>query len=213
MAILVGSVAGSTVSMTVSVTKTQINTAADYSFQINRQFDPSNGGFFPSPPAVPPNSKIVLTFPKEFHTLANSLTLPCFNTATGVALTCQVSTGLRQVTITDYYASTATLSNAQPSFTIRDVINGYKVGLSENFYWEIQNPNGTAIDTGPPVANTYLITGIEFTPGTFKSTPSFRQLLQFLQVGLSSAAFPPSRYPSNPAIPSLRLAKSYSLSQ
>lgn len=156
------------ISMTVTTSTTEINALATYSFVINRQYDPVNFQFTTSPAAVPLNSTIVITLPSQFITISSTTTLPCTNTANGNSLTCTVNTAAKTITVTDYYSSTASLSNTQITFTVNNVVNAYKSGASDNFFWQILAANSTTVEQGPPISNTVYSTKITYTAGSFK---------------------------------------------
>lgn len=160
--------------MTVGVTNTQINTAANYSFSINRGLDPTNFQTI-TPTAVPLNTQIIITFPSQFLNLASTSTLPCYNSDNGLSLTCNVNSVSRLITITDYYASSSTLSNKVINLNVQNVINAYIAGASGNFFWQIVNPNGTVIDQGPSAASNVWSTSITFTSGTFQCNDLYSQ--------------------------------------
>jgi len=164
------------VSMTVATSNTQINTAATYSFQINRGYDPVNFQILVSA-SVPLNTVIIITFPSQFLTLAQTSTLTCYNTDNGQSLACNVNTATRQITITDYYSTSSTLSNKLLNIDVDNVINAYIAGQSGNFFWQIVNANGSVIDQGPSAASNQETTGIMLTAGTFQCNIFLIQLV------------------------------------
>lgn len=155
------------ISMTVTTSTTEINALATYSFVINRQYDPVNFKFTASPSAVPLSSTIVITLPSQFITISSSSTLPCTNTANSQSLACSINTAAKTITVTDYYSSSSSLSNTQLTFTVDNVVNAYKAGASDNFFWEIVAPNATIFEQGPPISNTVYTTKIIYTAGSF----------------------------------------------
>lgn len=158
------------IGMTVTTSSTQINLPSTYSFSINRQYDPVNFAFRSSPVAVPLNTVIIITLPSQFITISDGSTLSCLNSANAQTLTCNVNTAAKTITIPDYYSTSTTLGNAAVSITVNNLINAYKAGESDNFYWQIVAPNGTYLGEGPPVTNTVFKTSIIFTPGVFSGT-------------------------------------------
>lgn len=179
------------ISMTVTSSTTEINALATYSFVINRQYDPVNFKFTASPSAVPLSSTIVITLPSQFITISTSSTLPCTNTADGQSLTCSVNTAAKTITVTDYYSSSALLSNTQITFNVNNVVNAYKAGASDNFFWEIVAPNATTIEQGPPISNTVYSTKIIYTAGSFQCKESTIQLARLVLAELMSAVSRP----------------------
>lgn len=165
--------------MSVSSNNLQINQLGNYTFTINRQYDPVNFAVISNPLAVPLNSTISITYPPQFLTISNSSSsLPCTD-SNGNELGCTLNAATRKVTIANYYASTATLSNTLITIIMPNIINAYKAGDSDNFFWEIRYPNGSVIDQGPATTTNYVSTALTFLPGTFKCTPIFIQLVPF----------------------------------
>lgn len=155
------------IGMTVTTSSTQINLASTYNFNINRQYDPVNFAYRPSVTAVPSNTVIIITLPSQFITISDGSTLSCLNSANAQPLTCNVNTAAKTITIPDYYSTSTTLGNTVVAITINNLINAYKAGESDNFYWQIVAPNGTYLGEGPSVTNTVFKTSIIFTPGVF----------------------------------------------
>ncbi len=116
------------IGMTVTTSSTQINLASTYNFNINRQYDPVNFAFRSSPAAVPLNTVIIITLPSQFITIATASTLSCVNSANSQALTCNVNTAAKTITITDYYSASTTVSNTAILITVSNLINAYKAG-------------------------------------------------------------------------------------
>lgn len=158
------------IGMTVTTSSTQINLPSTYNFNINRQYDPVNFILRTSPGAVPLNSVIIITLPSQFITIASGSTLACLNSANAQQLTCNVNAAAKTITIPDYYSTSSSLSNTALLITVTNLINAYKAGESDNFYWQIVAPNGTYLGEGPPVTNTVFKTSIIFTSGTFSCT-------------------------------------------
>jgi hypothetical protein len=163
---------GNYVSLSVQTSSTQINLPSTYSFTINRQYDPVNFKYNFSIQAVPLNTVIVITLPSQFITISTTATLPCINVANSQALTCNINVPAKTITITDYYASSTTLSNGIILINVFNLTNAYKAGASDNFFWQIVAPNGTIIDTGPVASSTLVTTSITFTPSAFQCTPA-----------------------------------------
>jgi hypothetical protein len=192
---------GRYVSLNVQTSGTQINQPSNYSFTINRQYDPVNIKYNLSVVAVPINTSIVITLPSQFVAISTTPTLNCMNAANSQALTCNVNVPAKTITVTDYYASNSTLSNGVILINVFNMINAFKAGASDNFYWQIVAPNGTTIDAGPVSSNTQVITSIDFTPGTFSCNFTFIQPAPSAPTRPVSAATPPSRSPSSPQTP------------
>ena len=51
---------------------------------------------------------------------------------------------------------------------MENIINAYKAGASDNFFWQITTSTGTIIDQGPPATNTVFSTAITFSAGQFQ---------------------------------------------
>lgn len=166
---------GGYVSMSVQTSSTQINQPSTYSFTINRQYDPVNLIYNFSIQPVPLNTAIIITLPSQFVTISNGSTLSCINAANTQPLTCNVNVAAKTIYITDYYASNSTLSNGVILINVFNLINAYKAGPSDNFYWQIVAPDGTTLGVGPAQSNTQVITSITFTPGTFTCNPTIIQ--------------------------------------
>ncbi len=157
------------VGLTIQTSSTQINLASTYTFTINRGYDPVNFQFISSPAPVPLNTAIIITLPSQFITITTSgTTLTCINPANSQSLTCNVNVAAKTITITDYYSTSATLSNSQVMITMYNLVNAYKAVASDNFFWQIVNPSGTVIDQGPPINNVIYPTSITFTAGVFQ---------------------------------------------
>jgi hypothetical protein len=163
---------GRYISLSAQTSSTQINLPSTYTFILDRQYDPVNIKYNTTVSAVPINTTIVITLPSQFIAISSNATLSCINAATSQALTCNVNLPLRTITVTDYYAANATLSNPIIQLNVFSLINAYKAGPSDNFYWQIIAPNGTTIDSGPLASNTQVSTSITFTPATFQCTTS-----------------------------------------
>lgn len=159
---------GNYISLNVQTSSTQINQASTYSFTFNRQYDPVNFKYSASIQAVPLNTAIVITLPSQFITISTGSTLNCINAANSQALTCNVNAATKSITVVDYYSKNTTLSNGMILINVFNLINAYKAGASDNFFWQIIAPNGTVIDTGPAASNSIVMTSITFTPGTFQ---------------------------------------------
>lgn len=155
--------------MSVTANNLQINTPASYTFTINRQYDPVNYAVITNPTPVTLNSTIAITFPPQFLTVYNSTTVPCTD-SNGNDLGCTLNSATRKITIANYYSSSATLSNSIITIIMPSIINGYKAGNSDNFFWEIRYPNNSLIDQGPATTTNYVSTSLTFLPGTFKGT-------------------------------------------
>jgi hypothetical protein len=153
--------------MSVSTNNLQINTPSTYTFTINRQYDPVNYAVISNPLAVTLNSTIAITFPSQFLTVYNNTTVPCTD-SNGNDLGCTLNSATRKVTITNYYSTSATISNTIITIIMPNIINSYKAGNSDNFFWEIRYPNGSIIDQGPATTTNYVSTSLTFLPGTFK---------------------------------------------
>ena len=111
-------------------------------------------------------SVIVITFPSDYTTLSATTTPTCTNTNTGGALTCTVDNSAKTITISDYYATSATSNDAQVSVQIAGIINPIKAITSGRFHLVIQNTSGATIDESPPITNTNAPT-LTFTSATF----------------------------------------------
>lgn len=170
---LVAACQGKYVSLSVQTSNTKINQPSNYSFTINRQYDPVNFKFNSTVVPVPINTAIIITLPSQFATISSNSTLNCMNTANSQALTCNVNVPAKTITITDYYATNSTLSNGVLLINVFNMINAFKAGPSDNFYWQIVAPNGTIIEDGPVPSNTLVSTSITFTPGTFSCNSAF----------------------------------------
>jgi hypothetical protein len=190
---------GNFISMSVQTSSTLINLPSTYTFTINRQFDPINLRFNTSILPVPLSTTIVITLPSQFITISAGPALSCINAANSQALTCNVNTAAKTITVTDYYSTNATLGNGVIVINVFNLINAFKAGPSDNFLWQIVGPTGTVIDTGPSTGSG---TSITFTPNNFQGNHQFMQLARRVQVEPLSAATPPSLFPSRPQIPS-----------
>lgn len=126
--LVIGASSATYIGMTVTTSGTQINQPATYNLNINRQYDPVNFVFRVSPGAVPLNTVIIVTLPSQFIKIAEGGTLACLNSANAQALTCNVNTAAKTITITDYYSTSTTLSNTAILITITNLINAYKAG-------------------------------------------------------------------------------------
>lgn len=155
------------ISLTVQTSSTQINLPSTYTFTFNRQYDPVNFAFIPNPTAVPIGTSIIITLPSQFITISSGSTLSCINTANSQSLTCNVNTAAKTITITDYYSTSSTLTTNQIIINVYNLINAYKAGPSDNFYWQIVSPNNTVIDQGPAINSNVYSTSITFTAGQF----------------------------------------------
>ena len=153
--------------MSVTSTNLEINQPATYTFVLNRQYDPVNFAFVPSPTPVPLNSQIAITFPSEFLTISSTTSITCTDTS-GNNLGCTLNSATKVVTVANYYSTSATLSDSLITIKMSNIINAYKAGASGNFYWQITDPNGTVIDQGPPTTNTVLSTSLTFIGGSFQ---------------------------------------------
>lgn len=153
--------------MSVTTNNLQINTQSTYTFTINRQYDPVNYAVISNPLAVALNSTIAITFPSQFLTVYNSTSVPCTD-SNGNDLGCTLNSATRKVIIANYYSTSATLSNTIITIIMPNIINAYKAGNSDNFFWEIRYPNGSIIDQGPATTTNYVSTSLTFLPGTFK---------------------------------------------
>ncbi len=181
------------VGLSIQSSSTQINVASTYTFTINRGYDPVNFQVISSPTPVPLNTVIIFTLPSQFITISSSSNpVTCINPANSQALTCNVNVAAKTITITDYYSTSSTLSNSQVLITMYNLVNAYKAGASDNFFWQIVNPSGVVIDQGPPINNVIYTTFITFTAGTFKCNSLNMQHAQLVLVGHTSAALPPS---------------------
>jgi hypothetical protein len=196
-------ISSSYIKLTVESSSTQINLPSTYTFTINRQYDPVNFIFIPSPAAVPLNTSIVLTLPSQFTAISTTPTLSCINSASSQSLTCTVNVASKTITISDYYATSATLANTLITVNIYNLINAYKAGASDNFQWKLYAPNAAQpFETGPDVTNTVYSTSISFTAGTFQCNPPPTQPAPSRLPEPTSAATRPSTSPSSPTIPS-----------
>jgi hypothetical protein len=189
---LLSTVHANFISMSVTATNLQINTPASYTFTINRQYDPVNFAVITSPIPVTLNSTIAITFPPQFLTLYNTTTVPCTD-SNGNDLGCTLNMATRKVTIANYYSTSATLSNSIITIIMSNIINVYKAGSSDNFFWEIRYPNNSLIDQGPAPTTNYVSTSLTFLPGTFKGTHSISQDVRYLRMELTFAAQRPLR--------------------
>lgn len=153
--------------MSVTANNLQINTPSNYTFTLNRQYDPVNFAVISNPLIVTLNSTIAITFPSQFLTISNSSSVPCTD-SNGNDLGCTLNSAARKVTIGSYYSTSATLSNTIITIIMPNIINAYKAGSSDNFFWEILYPNGSVIDQGPAATTNYVSTSLTFLPGTFK---------------------------------------------
>lgn len=195
------------VGLSIQSTSTQINLASTYTFTINRGYDPVNFQSISSPSAVPLNTVIVFTLPSQFITISTSANpLTCINPANSQALTCNINMVAKTITVTDYYSTSSTLSNSLVTITMYNLINAYKAGASDNFFWQITYANGTIIDQGPPINNVIYSTSITFTPGTFTCKCMDIQHVQLVPTELMSAAILLLLLPSLQLIPSHPLA-------
>lgn len=155
------------ISMTVSASDLEINKVASYKFILNRQFDPVNNNFISSPTPVPLNSKIAIVFPSQFLTISSTTAVTCAN-SNGDDLGCVLTSASRTVTISNYYSTSATLSDSLITITMPLIVNAYIAGACGNFFWQIVNSNGSIIDQGPPAASNYLSTSLTFVGGSFQ---------------------------------------------
>lgn len=141
----IAQVAASFISMSVTASNLQINQVASYSFVLNRQFDPVNLNFIPSPTPVPTNSLIIITFPQQFINISNTTSLACTN-SNGSTLACTLNPASRTVTVSNYYINSSTVADSLITIRMPSIINAYKAGASDNFFWQITTSDGTVID-------------------------------------------------------------------
>lgn len=180
------------VQLSVAASPTTISTAASYTFSVNRNFDPVTPGFIATPNAIPLNSVIVVTFPSDYTTLSATSSPTCTNTNSGASLTCTVDNAARTITISDYYATSATQNDAQISVQVGSIINPTKATTtSGRFHLVIQNSGGTTIDESPPTTNTNAPT-LTFTSANFACTNIVIQPVQWTRAGRQWGALQPS---------------------
>lgn len=183
-------VAPNYISMTVSATNLQINQQSSYTFVINRQYDPVNYAVISNPSSVLLNSYITIKFSTQFLTVSSSTAVTCTD-SNGNDMGCTLNPTTLVVTITNYYATTATLSSTTISITMPSIINAFKAGPCGNFEWGIYNPNGTVIDSGPLASTNYLSTSLTFTGGNFQCKAAHIQPAPSLPTMLTSVHTPP----------------------
>ena len=115
------------ISIDISVNNTEINTLASYTFSLIRDLNPLNSDFI-TPATVPLNSVIQFVFPNDYTTVSSAATVPCTDTQTGLALTCEVSDATKTVTVKNYYTTAAATGNIYPSIKIDNILNPPKSG-------------------------------------------------------------------------------------
>lgn len=125
---------GAFIGMTVSTNNTEINLNAQYTFTLNRQYDPVNFNFIPSPTPVTLNARIALTFPQQFSTISPTTALPCTNPS-GNDLGCTLNAANRTVFVNNYFNTSATLSDNIIIVKMTNIVNAFISGPSGNFYW------------------------------------------------------------------------------
>lgn len=125
---------GAFIGMTVSTNNTEINLNAQYTFTLNRQYDPVNFNFIPSPTPVTLNARIALTFPQQFSTISSTTAIPCTNPA-GNDLGCTLNAPNRTVFVNNYFNTSATLSDNIIIVKMTSIVNAFISGPSGNFYW------------------------------------------------------------------------------
>lgn len=115
------------ISIDISVNNTEINTLASYTFSLIRDLNPLTSDFI-TPATVPLNSVIQFVFPNDYTTVSSAATVPCTDTQTGLALTCEVSDATKTVTVKNYYTTVAATGNIYPSIKIDNILNPPKSG-------------------------------------------------------------------------------------
>jgi hypothetical protein len=113
---------------------------SNYTFLFYRDINPVTGNTQSVTPAIL-NSIITLTFPDSFQSLTNG----SYVCSTG--LTCNINSIV--LTVTGYYATSATLSDTSVSFTVNGVMNPSFTGSSGEFLYTIKSPTGTLLDQNP----------------------------------------------------------------
>lgn len=115
------------ISIDISVNNTEINTLASYTFSLIRDLNPLTSDFI-TPATVSLNSVIQFVFPNDYTTVSSAATIPCTDTQTGLALTCEVSDATKTVTVKNYYTTAAATGNIYPSIKIDNILNPPKSG-------------------------------------------------------------------------------------
>ena len=190
------------IGMSVSASSLEINQVASYSFTLNRQFDPVNSQFIMSPAAVPLNSLIKIVFPVQFQTISSSSSVACVGSS-GSDLGCSLNAATRTVTVNNYYSSSSSVSDSNIVITMPSIVNAYKSGTTDNFYWSITQADGTLIDQGPAVNTNFLNTALTFTGGIFTCTSLVTQPAPSRPPTPTSRPRPLSPSASSPRTPSL----------
>jgi hypothetical protein len=162
------SVLSNYISIDILVNNTEINTLASYTFSLVRDLNPLSSDFI-TPATVPSNSVIQFVFPNDYTTVSSATTVPCTDTQTGLALTCEVTDATKTVTVKNYYTTAATTGNIYPSIKIDSILNPPKSGETGNFVYYIRDSLGMIIDQSPAATNTIYSTKLTFTPGRFTS--------------------------------------------
>jgi hypothetical protein len=157
------------IDMSVSSNNLQINQLGNYTFTINRQFDPVNFAVTLVPTPVPLNSTIAITFPSQFRTISSTSTPVCTDTS-GNDLGCTLNSATRKVTVSRVYTNSSNLGNATIIIIMLNIVGAFKAGPTGNFFWEILYPNGSTIEQGPDTTTNAVSTSLNFNPGTFQCT-------------------------------------------
>lgn len=92
------------IAIDLAVNQTEINVASSYTFTLKRDFNPIISNSI-TPSSVSTGSIIQFIFPGDFVNLAQSSTVPCTDTQSGLGLTCEVSLSTNMITVKDYYSS------------------------------------------------------------------------------------------------------------
>ena len=195
--VLVRVIEANFIGMTVTSNNLEINQPAQYTFVLNRNYDPVNFAFIAAPTPVPLNSLILVTFPTQFLTVSTTTSVLCTDTA-GNDLGCTLNSATRTVTASNYYSTSATLGDGLITIKMSNIVNAYISGPSSNFFWQINDPSGTTIDQGPPATSTTLSTSLNFVGGTFQSKLQETQVVQSHRVETWSAPTDPSPSTSHP---------------
>lgn len=110
------------ITLQVTANVTTINTAAKYSFLLQRNFGVYNN-FLTNIPSVPLNSIIKIIFPNKYTSISDG-TYTCASSTN--SLNCNILSNV--LTIQGYYALSSSLSDLYVQINVNNIINTIKSG-------------------------------------------------------------------------------------
>lgn len=121
------------ISITITPASYIINEVCSYKFDLSRSNNPTTNSFNDPIVAVPSTAYIEIKMPTAYTRVSSLASPACFNSQTGVALSCTVNLQTNVITVNGFFATASAQIASLVSVTVNSIKNPGRADSSGNF--------------------------------------------------------------------------------